>query len=173
MRRVGFALSIFLALPLIAFAENQKPATNDLGNRVVEFAKSQIGKQVGQGECAHLVIAALNAAGAKTTIDYGSSGPEKDYVWGTPVAKYNDAQPGDLLQFRDVRIKSEILVNGQKRIRTAFISHHSSIVLKNLGKGKLQVLEQNVNGVKTVRVSDWNLADQQGGKIWIYRPEKK
>ena len=150
-----------------------KPATNELGNKVVEFAKSQIGKQVGKGQCSHLVEAALAQAGAKATTDFGVGGSNKDYVWGTPVPNYDDVQPGDIIQFRNVKIMGQLVVKGKKLNVTMTIPHHSSIVYANLGKGRLKLLEQNVGGVKVVQETEMNFATKQSGTVWFYRPVKK
>src|SRR5262249_39192991 len=100
-------------------------ASTDLGTAAIQFGLSNQGKPVTIGtlypSCANFVIRALDAAGAKTTVDFGKVDPPGwpantpspvDYVWGTLVQTYypapgtasalNSVPPGDVLQFREV-----------------------------------------------------------------------
>src|SRR5581483_10484488 len=97
-------LQIFLIGVWATAASARADDADGVAKEVLAFAKGQLGKQVGNGQCAVLVIEALKAAGAKTTVDYGVNGPGKDYIWGTEVKKYPDVKPGDIVQFRDVKI---------------------------------------------------------------------
>ncbi len=68
--RILFAATCLIALPATRAAETP----DDLGAKVLKSAKESIGKKVGDGECAALAMATLEAAGAKTTVDFGVSG---------------------------------------------------------------------------------------------------
>src|SRR5687767_3086371 len=72
-----------------------------VAQRVVDFGTTHVGKKVGDGSCWSLPYAALKHAGAKTPHDLGAD----LYVWGTRINNLKDAQPGDILQFKGVRIK--------------------------------------------------------------------
>jgi hypothetical protein len=48
---------------LLTIAATTKPAT--LGDAIAAFARQQVGKQVGGGECTDLVIAAMRSAGVR------------------------------------------------------------------------------------------------------------
>ena len=89
----------------------------DLGAKVMTFCRSNLGRKVGDGQCAALDMKALAAAGAAGMARKHSPGPE-DYVWGRQVAlveggpKYVKGletlvrvKPGDLIQFRDARLE--------------------------------------------------------------------
>jgi hypothetical protein len=155
------------------------PATTTVpGPAVVQFALSQVGTQVGDGQCATLAIQALQAAGAKTTLDYGVSGPDADYVWGTLVTSYADVQPGDVIQYRNVRIVETTRTPAGITTHTTTFAHHTSIVAQNLGGGRFLVLEQNVGPKGTVgqtsqvvQENRLNLAAATGGQVWIYHPQ--
>ena len=162
-----------------------QPAADDLGAAVAKFAKAKLGEKVGDGECATLVAQALEAAGAKTTGDYGVSGDDADYVWGTPVENPADAKPGDIVQYRDAVFVSKTtrkLPDGGTRTTTATrtVAHHTSIVAANLGDGRLKLYEQNVGPAdatdearKVVQENALNLGDKSAGKVWVYQPVKK
>jgi len=155
---------------------------NKLGLKVRKFAESHIGKKVDTGECSALAVEALKSAGAKTTYDYGVSGLDKDYKWGTLVTKHADVQPGDIIQYRDVKLVTKTttkLPNGGIRTstQTKVMDHHTAIITFNQGGGKFKVLEQNVGDEgpkrKTVQEGLINLSDKISGSVWIYRPVKK
>lgn len=128
-------------------------APSSLGSRVLAYAVRQLGKcvdgngkirepcpplamgQSGDGECTHLVQAALASVGARFT-----SG---SYVWGTKVnAPY---QPGDVIQLFNAK-----LVGPNGWWETS--SQHSAII-ESVSGGVLNVIEQNtwVDNSKTNR----------------------
>ena len=86
----------------------------ELGPQVVAFCDENLGKKVGDGECAALAVRALAKVGAAPM---GKDAPNKgDYVWGGQVALIEgtrkgpqgavglgDVRAGDLVQFRDAR----------------------------------------------------------------------
>jgi hypothetical protein len=139
------------------------PVVN-LGSQVVSFALSKLNTTVGGGECTDLVEAALQAAGAKTTDDFGVTGLNADYVWGTLVATYQqgdplsvlaNVQPGDIVQYSQVVLKSGFSSNS--------FPHHSAIVEANLGNGQFQILEQNVNSERWVHQDTQDFSGIAGG----------
>ena len=73
--------------------------------KVVNWARAQLGKQVRTGECWDLADSALKQAGAKSSGDLGPMDADADYVWGDEVTDLKDVQPGDILQFRDFTIR--------------------------------------------------------------------
>lgn len=128
-------------------------ASSSLGSQVLAYAVAQLGKcvdgngkvrqpcpplpmgQVGDGECTHLVQAALASVGARFT-----SG---SYVWGTKVdAPYH---PGDVIQLFNAK-----LVGPNGWWETS--SQHSAII-ESVSGGVLNVIEQNtwVDNSKTNR----------------------
>src|SRR5262245_21665608 len=69
-----------------------------LNAKVEGFARSNLGKPVGDGICITLAIEALREAGARGATFRGTNG---DFTWGELVPEFKDVLPGDILQFRD------------------------------------------------------------------------
>ncbi|MFP6764308.1 MAG: hypothetical protein VB858_11840, partial [Planctomycetaceae bacterium] len=67
--------------------------SSPVARNVLRFASSQIGKQVGNGQCWTLAAEALKAAGAR---------PAQGYTYGDEIP-LQDIQPGDILQFTRAR----------------------------------------------------------------------
>jgi hypothetical protein len=122
-----------------------------IGERIVAFAREQQGQRVGSGECTELAVEAMKRADAKDVSAYGETSEDGDYVWGKPVA-LKDAEPGDIVQFRNFTIKTTIIAmemtpggragnSESQAIETR--DHHTAIVEQNYG-GELLLLEQNV-----------------------------
>ncbi len=179
-------LRLVALLALAPMALGAEPAKEGgLGDKVRVFAKDNLGKKVDDGECAMLAVKALEAAGAKSTADFKVTGEVGNYVWGTLVEKYDDVKPGDIIQFRDVKLVTTTVVKqpgGGTRTssRSQTMSHHTAIVSANLGKGKFKVLEQNAGpqdadekARKIVQENAIDLGDKTEGKVWIYRPVAK
>jgi hypothetical protein len=154
--------------------------TVTVGARVEGYAESRLNQTVrwepanyGNEQCTDLVLAALHSAGAKTNQDLGPTGLDADYVCGTLAlqrtagssgsGQWNDSKPGDNLQLRDVMI-----VNPDGSRYT--MRHHSAIVEKNLGNGRLTVLEQSSNGHHYVEEHTLNLGNMTQGRVWAYPP---
>ncbi len=166
----------------------QVPVESNLNynNRVVAFAESMLGRQVGSGQCTDLAIQALQYAGAKTTYNYGVSGLEKDYIWGAGAYEdhlyftnglevedvtytaskdqsghYNRTPilAGDIIQFRDYTDSDGISA-----------PHHTAIIKQVLGNGVYDVLEQNSNNQLYVTEATYNLSHLTQGTYWIYQP---
>lgn len=145
-----------------------------LGDRVVAFCLTHLGQRVGNGECAGLAFQALKAAGARprTGPDYPNRG---DYVWGTPVlvvgiqdgsavrvGTYSDVQPGDVIQFRDVRIG---------RFHAA---HHTAVVESiDSQSGLINAFAQNGGGRRFVFRVSYQLGKLSAGWVRIYRPVQR
>lgn len=153
---------------------NTPPANTDLNAQVLAFARAQLGtmKQIGDGQCTALVIAALQTAGAKTTYDYGVSGLDADYRWGDlvltarpgiSVASYAQVKPGDALQYRHVGYTNNPFIT----------EHHSALVSANLGGGRFRIIEQNYNNHHYAEEHEIDLSTLTQGTVWIYRPVKK
>lgn len=70
-------------------------------NKVYQWARQQLNKRVGVGECWDLADRALRQAGARTST---TTGPDDNYDWGTPVNPVQAVIPGDILQFRNYMV---------------------------------------------------------------------
>ena len=138
-----------------------------LNDKVVEFAYSKLGQQVGNGQCSSLAAEALAHAGIRWR--GGSHGK-----WGIEIKSWRDVQPGDILQFENV-----VFVSTQFREDGAFVTqqrefpHHTAVVSRVKKRGKkpvLAILHQNVNGTQIVQEWTINMAELRRGSIKIYRP---
>ena len=173
-----------------------RPYVETLNDRVLAFARSQEGRQVGSGQCYDLADLALRQAGARSAPAYGAITPDSDYVWGEPVALH-DVRPGDIVQFRDFNVVRTVTTNVQldagatgstQREDLSFRAHHTAIV-EAAGGGMLTVLEQNapprglaVQASQVPVVSQVQQAPepdgmavtriQVAGEIRAYRPQK-
>ena len=127
-----------------------------LGQSVVTWARGKIDQQVPpNGECYDLADGALGEAKAKSARDYGKITPNANYVWGKVVA-LKDAQPGDILRFKNFKIheyRKVVTVRKSEGSTTTSTAnpeswsgrpHHTAIVESNDGNGRFTILEQNV-----------------------------
>ena len=129
--------------------------------KVVEYVNTVIGKKVGRGECWDLANEALTYANAKWEF------PTK---FGKPVDyKKEQVLAGDLIQINNVVMES--------RTDTSIVkwkmAEHTAIVYSTTDKTHIRIAEQNVNGVRKVMLSNWNLSDVKSGKLQFYRPQPK
>jgi hypothetical protein len=115
-----------------------------LNQKVLNFANSKVGQQVGSGDCWDLPEEALTKSGGESskvlTDTKGKSFEEADYVWGSTVPT-KDAQPGDVIQFKDHSFTVE-WPDGHSEWQTR--GHHSAIVKSKNADGTLTVIESHV-----------------------------
>jgi hypothetical protein len=170
---------ILVALIFVIAADApREPAVPSWNKKVLKFARDNLGKKVGDGECATLALRALEEAKAQRF--YISS--EKEYIWGklirtvTPGKNLTgDVLPGDILQFRDA-----VLVHKVGRMTSeANYPHHTSLVEAVKDDGKtLELLHQNAGAFdaspevrRKVQRGTLHLTDLKKGSIKIYRPQ--
>ena len=174
-------LSGFVLLLAVSIASSQDKKTPTLGDKVLEYAKKQKGKQVGDGECGTLAAEAFKEAGAKSRQkDSPNAG---DYVWGDLVltvefkkgkvestGKLSEVKPGDVVQFRD----TTWVTRSGNVISTTTATHHTAVVLSvDKGRSVIRTLHQNHNGKKVVQEGALSLNDLKAGWIRVYRPVAK
>jgi hypothetical protein len=154
------------------------PGDNEIGEKVVQFCKDNMGKMIGDGECGTLAVKAMEAAGAKPFHMYKENPGNGDFVWGEPVyaLEFKDgkrkrdpadgkARPGDVVQYRDA------VFRGASSIFLA--QHHTAVVAEVKPNGVLIVYEQNIAGKKEVARSTLRTNELAGGWIRVYRPVGK
>jgi hypothetical protein len=122
--------------------------------KVVVWARGNLGKKIGRGLCWDLGEQALKQAGAKTSNDLGPVGDDTDYIWGDPIDDVKDVQPGDILQIRNhlvtITTKSEYVFQDKSTATHndetyAKRGHHTAIVNGMLDdNGAVRTLEQHV-----------------------------
>ncbi|MFC1660901.1 hypothetical protein ACFL3S_05525 [Gemmatimonadota bacterium] len=137
--------------------------SKSLNEVVLQFVQNRKGQKVGTGECFELADKALKHAGAKSASDYGEVTKEGDYVWGKEIVP-TSVQPGDILQFRNFKVETNTtkgfkiqFPNGEGvtwdefDLQTLERPHHTAIAAgRDQATGKHTILEQNVDGRKTV-----------------------
>ncbi len=178
MRRV-VPLIVVAASTLVASLAGADDPPEDFNPKVVAFARSKLGEQVGDGVCSTFIQEALREAGAKVLREPAADG---EYLWGTPVKSAKEARPGDIVQFEKATFKEQRRVVddcGQPSLiitRRKF-PHHSAIVSAVGPKGKsLTILHQNASGPDgkpnlTVTQATIVMSElQKGGSVKIYRP---
>lgn len=156
--------------------------SSGIGGQVVAFCQSQVGKQVGNGECCSLADAALESANAQG--HSGSAPGADDYSWGDLAAlieakgktnydrevQARKARPGDIIQFRDVVFRGS---NGRSSYSSQAL-HHTAVVVAVTGYGKqIQILEQNSAGRRFVTKGALNVDDMREGWMRVYHPAAK
>jgi hypothetical protein len=190
LRVVVGVLAVMLAAGLSGSAQQPKKkgkATgekNPINEKVVEFAKTSLGQQVGNGECWTLANEALKAAGGKSSPAYTDRPNKGDYVWGelvyavevkdgkaTETGSAAKIRPGDVVQFRGTKFAGRRPGGGTY---TMSFGHHTAVVQTVSADGKVVgVLHQNYAGKKTVTETTLTLNDIQGGWLRFYRPLPK
>lgn len=160
-------------------ASGNESDTSDLGLKVIAFCNRNLGVKVGNGQCATLAVHALEFAGAA---GMGRDFPKRgDYVWGGQVALIEHGRreiagleslakvrPGDIIQFRDVRLAGR----GPGGVGTYGMTaeHHTAVVATvDPVTAVLTCYHQNW-GKKTVKQDRMQLKDLQSGWMRIYRP---
>lgn len=145
-----------------------------LSQKVAQFAGSRKGQIVGTGECFDLADQALRSAGAKSAADYGTITKQGDYTWGKAIVA-NTAGAGDILQFRQFKVTTNTtrsytlrFPDGQSITYEKFETrikarpHHTAIVVESdRTTGAHTVLEQNVDGRKSVGQEDLSLTSSK------------
>ncbi|MDA0832845.1 MAG: hypothetical protein O2955_07685 [Planctomycetota bacterium] len=152
-----------------------------VNEKVLEFSRKNIGREVGNGECSGLAEEALDAAGAKSYRAFDESPQEGDLVWGelTYVLEIKESKrvaekmadpavrSGDIVQLRDVLFEGQI----KSRPYKMFTPQHTAVINFISKDGtKWNVIQQSVNGRKKVAKGIYNLNDLKKGSIRVYRP---
>jgi hypothetical protein len=173
------ALLILAATPgLSGSSPAEAPApVATVNEKIVAFARSNLGKKVGNGDCTTLAVAALRDSGARV---FSLRRADGDYVWGELIESPKEARPGDILQFRDAVFKGKQRFSGGRWISWHYEYHHHTAIVDTVKMdGKiLIVLHQNVGGKdvseekkRTVQEGTLRMDSlQKGGWVRIYRP---
>lgn len=165
-------------------APKKKADVPPVNEKVLDFAKKNLGEQVGNGECWTLANNAVLAAGGKSSPSYRDSPATGDYVWGelvfgvsakggkqTEAAGKKAVAPGDVVQFRDARFSGPRPGGGTYSMSA---DHHTAVVAAVAPDGKtFQILHQNWNGKKTVAEATLDTRDLKEGWIKVYRPQPR
>ena len=153
-------LSIFsFFIVFNSFAQENIP---ELNKEIIDYVNSVKGKKVDRGECWDLANQALKLTDAEW---------DKAYVYGNKINPEKDQIfPGDLIQFENVKVQYK----QENTTYTEFMTHHTAIVNKVIGKGVFEIAHQNTEfSGRKVGISTLNLRHVVKGKIYFYRPTKK
>lgn len=151
-------------------------AHEQFGNGVASWAEAMMNKQVGDGECWTL---------AKEAIDQSSHGyalSPQSYTHGAlvyhatggapaPIA-YNDSiRRGDILQFTNGRFETRNAQGVVTGFSTVGMPNHTSVVTSVSANNRVvEIVQQNVSGVKKVQKGSHNLDEMTQGDLKIFRP---
>jgi hypothetical protein len=129
--------------------------------KVYQWARHQLNRRVGAGECWDLADRALRQAGARSS---ATTGVQDNYDWGTPVKPVQAVIPGDILQFRNYTITTTVTTkypdqSTESTFRTVLRPHHTAIVAANNGAKGLVILEQNLTKGAPVQRNVLHLAN--------------
>ena len=184
MRRLLLLLATCAAaLILVAQAGANPTKPSALNQKILDFCKKSMGKQVGDGQCADLAYKAMLAAGAESPDDFKDDPKPGDYVWGQFVYGHRiedgqhmergdrgSVQAGDIIQMRDVLIEHTEETDDYITKETIDADHHTAIVADVSPDGlTYDVIEQNSNEVPLVTSGKIHLDDMKRGYILVYR----
>jgi hypothetical protein len=158
MRCFVVTFALLGLLPVSAAADN-------LNEKVAGFARSHLGKEVGDGECWTLADQALRAAGAHRP----NQPPYGTYVFGKKVSS-KAIMPGDVVEFQKAYFDWKDAKGG--RYILDFGIRHTAIVGAVHGSS-ITLLHQNYNGKRTVQQTPLDLAGLRRGTATFYRPQPR
>lgn len=156
--------NIFLFFILLFSAEKfsaQCDSIEPLNIQIYELAKAKIGKKVDRGECWDL---------AKYVLD--KTGCEWDgmYKFGTELNAGDCIMPGDIIQFKNVKIKYK----EGKTTYTEIMTHHTALVYEVKSENEFVLIHQNTGYTgRKVGTSGFRLNSIIKGSYKIYRPVLK
>ncbi|KAM0129221.1 hypothetical protein ACHAP3_007954 [Botrytis cinerea] len=148
------------------------------GESVAQWCEAQMGTQVGNGECWTLANEGLKAV-AQDCRERGEEAcmSSQGYVHGYKVFEFKNGRVevgggvreagvrrGDVVQFLEAHFRDSR--GGQK---WAGAPDHTSVVVGVQPNGIVEVVEQNVGGVKRVMRGEYNMAELVKGEVRIYR----
>jgi len=154
MNRAFFLLTFLIT----SYAFSQCDSVNVLNEKIVSLAVQKEGKKVLRGECWDL---------AKYVLDENNCKWDGLYNYGEELSKSACVMPGDIILFKNVKLKYER--NGQTF--NEVMTHHTAIISQVNGEGDYIILHQNTGqfGRKVGR-SIFRTSEMIKGSIKIYRP---
>lgn len=149
-------------------------ARDQFGNSVASYAESVSNTQVGDGECWTLGKQALEATPGTMPpqgCTFGAVVYEAEGMAPAPVA-YNDRiARGDIIQFLSARIETKSPQGVITRQVMLGAPNHTSVITNVSADNRtVDVLHQNVGGMRTVQPGSFNLDDVTAGHVTVYRP---
>ena len=132
-----------------------------INDKVLAYVNRVMGKTVGSGECWDLVQEALDLNGADWV---------RPFNFGRPLDPESDRiNPGDIIQFKSVKLKSSLPGGGSKFQNIGF-PDHTAVITGVQGKNRYELVQQNFDGKRYVTRSMVDLNNMTSGKYRIFRP---
>jgi len=162
------------------------PATGtSLNERIAAYAEAQLNKcidgagqvrpaacpalaagAVGDGECTHLVQAAIKAVGATPPVF-----SPRPYDWGRKIT-LAEAQRGDIVQLEAARFTKPGSTTDYWGTGTGPNGKHTAIVAARSGN-MITLLEQNANNLRAVKKNTYDFSWPHTGEVIVYRAETR
>lgn len=153
------------------------PSLPPLNAELWSYSKANLGRQVGDGQCAELPDVALRLYGAASFYELGpSAGTNVDYVWGDLVNIVTPQQPrminvlpGDVIQFANADFK---WATSNTSWQTSIDTHHTAVVQAVSADGaNVCVFQQNAGGKLYVTYGFFEVSGMTQGVMHVYRPK--
>jgi hypothetical protein len=153
-------ISIIFATSFLTVAFSQCDEVDSLNLRIVELAKSKLGKKVYRGECWDL---------ARFVLEETNSSWDGLYEYGKLLDKSECLMPGDIIQFKNVKIQYKI----GRTTYTEIMTHHTALIYDVKSDDEVILIHQNtaMKGKKVV-TSPLIFSTIVKGSYKIYRPIK-
>lgn len=155
----------FILILVIAISSGKLNAQCDsiepLNKQIYELAKAKMGKKVDRGECWDL---------AKYVLDKTECEWDGMYKFGRELSSDECVMPGDIIQFKNVKIKYK---EGNTTYTEA-MTHHTALVHEVKSENEFVLIHQNTGYTgRKVGISGLKLNTIIKGSYKIYRPIKK
>lgn len=153
-----------------------------LNQKVLDFAKAAarsnatVRPDMG-GDCYDFAYEAVRKAGGKVDTHTGAKkiNGEVHYVWGKTVYQKSKMSGwSNVGSLQDIRAGDIIQIDACKFGSKPKTNHHTAIVESvDARTGKIQVIHQNINGIKQVFRGEYNMNDMTAGVFTVYRPQAR
>ncbi len=139
----------------LTFEEENRRRAVDLPLKLVTFCKSNLKKQVGNGECWTLADEAFKSCGLERP-------KGESRVWGRLLdLKEENIEAGDIIEYRSAKFSDGSHTG----------PNHTAVVIKGGQRGKATIAEQNWGGYKRVREATFDADTLIEGEVMVYRPD--
>lgn len=147
-----------LASSSFSLGFTQCDEVDSLNLRIVELAISKLGKKVYRGECWDLAKYALEESNAKW---------DGAFVFGELLEKSDCLMPGDIIQFKNIKIQYKI----GKTTYTELMTQHTAIIYEVISSDEVVLIHQNTGHAgRKVATSKMKFSTIVKGTYKIYRP---
>jgi hypothetical protein len=155
MKPILFLICLLFSFEVLGQCDTVSP----LNRRIVELTKAKMGKKVLRGECWDL---------AKYVLEETNSKWDGGYVYGAELKKSACLMPGDVIQFKNVKIQYQ---EGRTKF-TELMTHHTAIIYEVINSDEVVLIHQNTGYTgRKVGTSKLRFSTIVKGSYKIYRPE--